>query len=177
MAVKQLQSTFPFAWSEGVDVLAAPADIVLPAYVGNDYKACIQPDIEEYQAERFTNFEIYDNVFLEAVRLNCPFADALVVVQPRTELRVYGVRGTFNQPAASNLFIDMSAPWGEWQEVNRFIPFTDMLDASTQNWKWIAVTYPSALTIKTLSLDPAWNGESLKLEVDLKLRYNYPRVP
>lgn len=168
----------PFAFSEGTDVLAAPANLVVPGNwnVNGAWKTCIQPDIET-PSDRGPFFLDRDNVLLEAYRVVTPFADGLVVVQPRIEFRVFGMHGAYpavDNFSEENLFLDYSAPWGEWMEVNRFIPSWNSSDPLTPyNNKFLAIkTYP--VTLRTATLDPAYNGEIVKLEIHLKLRHIYP---
>ncbi|MFA5777591.1 MAG: hypothetical protein WC906_04080 [Parcubacteria group bacterium] len=189
-------TTLPFAWSEGIDVLAAPAPLIIAntAAVPGAHKACIQPDIEVFDSptwggkgvnDKGNSFDLRDNIFLEAVRLDCPFADALLTLQARTEVRIYGVIGAVfdtvatgipnDVPFKPNLFIDFCAPWGEWMEVNRFIPFGKHTGGDVATEKWIGLI-PYGLDIKTLALDPDWNAEPLKLEISLKVRHTYPKI-
>lgn len=177
--------TMPFAFSEGTEILAAPADLVVPGNwnVDGSWKFCLQVNEEVAgngpSRDMGIVFAENDNVLLEAVRINCPFGDALVVVQPRLEFRVFGfdrlpplTGDDFGQP---NLFIDYAAPWGEWQEINRFIPAWNPGDPAYPIQHMLAIkTYP--VTLKTAILDPVFNGLPVKMELELKVRHTYPMV-
>lgn len=195
-------ASFPYRWSPIGQNLDAPNPYIIAPYQATPglVSTCVRPDVESYEGPHQEgliltdwggnpafkdigrNFDLRDNVYLEAVRINCPFADGLLTDDARSEIRVYGIRGTFDVvaapmdvPAKPNLFIDLSGPWGEWHDVGRFIDFADHTNPQAYNFKSVVVL-PYGLRVETISLDPAWNGRNPKIEIDLKMRYNYPRI-
>lgn len=176
--------TLPFAFSEGTDILAAPADLVVPGnwFTDGSWKVCLYPDQTLAPDENNnTGFALGDNVLIESYRVVSPFADALVVTQPRIEFAVFGLIGslpdgvtTHDDFTAPHLEIDYSAPWGEWMECARFVPSWTLMGADNGvAAKYLGVkTKP--VTLQTKSLDPVWNGSIVKLEVHLKVRHVFP---
>lgn len=172
--------TLPFAFSEGTDVLAAPADLVVPGnwFTNGAWKVCLYPDQTVAPSENNnTGFASGDNVLIEAYRVVSPFADALVVTQPRIEFAVFGLIGSLpglDDFSVPHLEFDYSAPWGEWMECNRFVPAWTMMGADNGlAAKYLGVkTKP--VTLQTKTLDTAYNGSIVKLEVHLKVRHVYP---
>jgi hypothetical protein len=188
MALTPRTITLPFAFSEGTEILAAPADLVVPGNwnVDGAWKICNQCN-EEVMGSGSTRdvgagqFNLNDNVLIEAFRINCPFGDALVVTQPRIEFRIFGFHGAtpildvglFGEP---HLFVDYAAPWGEWQELNRFVPkWIEVDDPGSYVYKYLGIkTYP--VTLRTNILDPTFNGLPVKMEIELKVRHTYAQV-
>lgn len=190
MAKAPYVRTMPFALSTGSEVLDAPNDLVVAGTndpitglnVDGYWLVCTEADQEFIPAEsNATGFAANDNILIEAYRIKSPFADALVNLQPRIEFSVFGMVGfvpdgvtTHDDLSAPHLFLDYSAPWGEWMEVNQFVPAWNEMGAPNGSLNKYLVIKAPKVTLKTSSLDTVYNGSILKLEIDLKVRHSRP---
>lgn len=176
--------TMPFAFSEGTDVLAAPADLVINGNWDQDgvWKRTDYVDQTlEPPENNCKGFLPQDDVYLEAYRIVSPFADGLTYTQPRIEFRVFGLVGdlpdgvdTHDAFGMPNLWLDYSAPWGEWQRAERFIPAWNAMGAPNGNLnRYLGIkTYDA--TFHTKTLDPDYNTFAARLEIQLLLRHTFP---
>jgi len=210
-------TTVPFAWTQdpGVNLnMAAPADI---HYVGSASAALglkwvrtlgfdqkqvsnspSDPRVPGWDdgsgvSPTYFGFNRADAIFVEAVRLESPFADGLVCTQPTipvylkfTDIRydVVPGLGTYGLSATLGpyLRLDLHGPFNEWQDVNQYLPLTsvELLGpeyAATQTGRAPELLVSTEdLVLKTIGVDPAYNGLPAKIEVNVKVRHAYPRV-
>lgn len=180
MAMRRRQTTMTIGYSATGEhyLLAAPADIVFPETVAPNGRGFLWPDVGEPGRSLSASFDLRDKVLLQAVRVNCPFARGLLVEQDEMVVHLHGAMGTPNTVPLGenwpNLRLDLSAPWGEWTPINQFIEFFDPAPGSVYINKTVFARLES-LVVKTLALDPIWNGADWKLEVDFRFIHCYPQ--
>ena len=121
-------------------------------------------------------FDPADKLWLEAVRLVSPFGDSILTSEPNFEFWAEN-KLTAGPPAGEpSITAYYHNPIGEWLSVNRF--FNVNLGSPLGNPSAINVRMRllSDLTVYTKGVDTIWNGTSLQLSCELKIRYHYPRI-
>lgn len=202
-------TTLPFAWTQdpaadAAKLINAPNDLTIPGSSDSGdfnfyWVKCINTDIDNVAPGYDTrplatpNFGVYfnkaDNLFIEAIRLESPFGDGLVNVQPQIYVRLMfsdvrtdlppGMGGGLSPTQGPSLYIDLHQPFGEWQEVNRYLPITTAPLCSDPAFltglrpQLLAQTFQR--TWKTIGIDPAYNGLASKVEINVRVRHQLPR--
>lgn len=180
MAMIRRQTVMSLGYSGLGDLhpLAAPADVVFTEPVFPNGRNFLWPDVGEPGRVLSSTFDLRDKVLLKAVRVNCPFARGMVVLQPEMIVHMYGTFGFHGAVPLGenwpNTRLDLSAPWGEWNEVNQFVEFFNPAPGDVHTVKTVFGVMED-LTVKTLALDPIWNGNDWKLELDFLFVHCYPQ--
>lgn len=201
-------TTLPFAWTQDPAAASSllinpPNDLSLPGSASSgDYNYywvnCLgadndtqNPNGADSRSLAAANEGIYfapnDNLYIEAVRLESPFGDGLVCVQPQVYVRIMftdirtdlapGLAGGLDYHTGPSLYLDLHQPFGDWQEVGQYLPLTtNPLAGGTKTGlrpRVLIQTYDRVW--KTLGVDPGYAGLEAKVEVNLKVRHNLPR--